>query len=244
MATTPNKTLSPSDYRPFNGWSRGAPGSRPRTPVSPCDDSNDHAGLNQNQSTPVKPASRLNFLAPMFSIHCGHDKERDRLRKQYPWLQDLTRFKYEQPDSVEMAFEASRNAFNNDGNLFMIVLRRYVQAERLLELYFNFVEDIKFGARAQHLLFRLWEHERNGELSPLAARHEHSRQKVPFEKTYIPDSDHCRWALQMVKDRRPMGSEAPEDANLRKKLQVVPSSARHLPDNQNTNPYQRRLEPL
>lgn len=228
MATTPNKTLSPSDYRGVNSWFKGASGSQPRTQVSPCDDANDHVDLNQNQSMSVKEGVRLNFLAPMFSIYCGHDKERDRLRKQYPWLQDLTRFKYEQPDSVEMAFEASRNAFNNDGNLFMIVLRRYVQAERLLELYFNFAEDIKFGARAQHLLFRLWEHERNGALSPLAARHEHSRQKVPFEKTYIPDSDHCSWALQMVKDRRPTGSDAADDAQLRKKLQVTCYSPRYL----------------
>lgn len=161
----------------------------------------------------------------MFSIYRGDDMERDQLRKQYPWLQELTRFKYEQRNSVEMSFEASRNAFNDDGNLFMIVLRRYVQAERRPELYFNFVEDSKYGARAQHLLFRLREDDLNGGLSPRAARQkQHSQQKVPFENTYIPNShkNHCSWVLQMVKDRRPIGRDAPDDTQLHKESQVFP----------------------
>lgn len=110
-----SKTLSPSDYKPPSGLPRGAQVSRPGTPGS------------QSRTAVGSDDGRLNFLAPMFSIDRGDDRERDQLRKQYLWLQELTRFKYEQRNSVEMSFEASRNAFNDDGNLFMIVLRRYVQ---------------------------------------------------------------------------------------------------------------------
>ncbi|KAK4448143.1 hypothetical protein QBC34DRAFT_381684 [Podospora aff. communis PSN243] len=142
----------------------------------------------------------------MLSIYCGRDNECDRLRKHYPWLRGLTKFP--PPDHersvghVETDFASSRSAFNNDGNLFMVVLRRYVLAERLLELFFNFVEDRKHGGRAQFLLFRL----QGLEEEELAPRSDLSRNwttlQVPFEDTFIPDDAFCDRATQIAKDRR------------------------------------------
>jgi hypothetical protein len=90
--------------------------------------------------------------------------------------------------------------------------------------------------RAQHLLFRLWEHERKRALSPAAARQVHRRQKVPFENTFVPERDHCSWAMQMVKDRGSTRSGADDDAQLHKKLQVPPKPSSPSAVDQHTNP--------
>ncbi|KAK1830706.1 hypothetical protein QBC39DRAFT_101855 [Podospora conica] len=204
------------------------PVSRSRTQVAPAVDPNDSVGMTQN--TP-KHTGPFNFLAPMFSIYCGNEKERDNLHKQYPWLEELTRFKSkrEQSDSVEQAFRKSRNTFNRDGKLFMIVLRRYIKVELQLELYFNFVEDKTHGVKALHLLHCLSEREQSGKLAPAPTREEHWRySRVPFEDACIPEKEQHSWSIQMVKDRRPTDSDSAPD--LHKRFDVSSHFEEHMDD--------------
>lgn len=163
-----------------------------------------------------KAWGEFGFLAPMLNIHCGNDKSRDELQAQYGWLRELTMF--DKPlKPVHMAFSGSRENFKHDGNLFMFALRRFVQADLRLELYYVFVGDNKHGDHNKHLLDLL--HKRKDLILGIndprdqpdsktepEKKVEHEK-KAEHEKTDAPDAeqDHGDWASNMVKNRQNPG---------------------------------------
>lgn len=113
------------------------------------------------------------------------DDEGHMLQRQHPWLKELTESGKNHPSLPELV--KSQKAFFENGNHFMLTLRRFVQAETRREFYCWFVDDRNHGAWAQHLLYLLDLKEKEMSASP--PPDDWSRNRVQPEDTHIPDSE-------------------------------------------------------